>query len=108
MANIHADFEILEPNQYVTIGWKASSIHFVYDVKMVFTCKNWWVKYGNKTSDPDQYTYAGFVSRDSVHIALTYDLLNGVDVVEADINNSYLQAPSSEKHCIIFGGEFGI
>ena len=48
------------------------------------------------------------VSRESVHIALTYATLNGIDVVAADIKNAYLQAPSSEKHYIICGPEFRI
>ena len=47
------------------------------------------------------------VSRDSVRTALTYAALNDVDVTAADIQNSYLQAPSSEKHYVICGKEFG-
>ena len=53
-------------------------------------------------------TYAGVVSRDSVRIALTYVALNGLDVTAADIKNVYLQAPSSEKHYIVYGAEFGL
>ena len=32
----------------------------------------------------------------------------GLPVIGADIRNAYLQAPSSEKHYIICGPEFGI
>ena len=39
---------------------------------------------------------------------MTYALLLGVDVLAADIRNAYLQAPSSEKHFIICGTEFGL
>jgi hypothetical protein len=67
------------------------------------------VKDGNKTADPVTTNYAGVVSRDSVRIALTYAaLLNDLDVFAADVQNAYLQAPSSEKHCIICGKEFGL
>ena len=52
--------------------------------------------------------YAGVVSRDSVRIALTYDALNEVYVTAAGIQNTYLQAPSSEKHFIVCGPEFGL
>ena len=44
----------------------------------------------------------------SVIIALTNYALNDVDVTGADIQNSYLQAPSSEKHYVICGKEFGL
>ena len=75
---------------------------------MDFTRKARWVKDGHRTPDPDQSTYAGVVSRESVRIVLTYDALNDVIVIACDIKNAYLQAPSSEKHYIICGLEFGL
>ena len=48
------------------------------------------------------------VSRESVRIALTYNALNGVDVIAVDIRNAYLQDPSSQKDFIICGPEFGL
>ena len=47
-------------------------------------------------------------TRESVRIALTYAALNRLDVTAADIRNAYLQAPSSEKHYIVCGSEFGM
>ena len=44
----------------------------------------------------------------SIRIALTHAALLGLPVLGADIRNAYLQAPSSEKHFIICGPEFGI
>ena len=85
-----------------------SSGHLVFDVKMDFTRKARWVKDGHKTSDPEQSTYAGVVSRESVRIALTYAALNNIGVTACDIKNAYLQAPSSERHYIVCGYEFGI
>ena len=55
---------------------------------------------GHKTGEPEGSTYAGVVSRESVRIAFTYAALNGVEVMAADILNTYLQAPSSEKYYI--------
>ena len=66
------------------------------------------MKYGHKPSDPGQSTYTCVVSRDSVCIYLTYAALNIINVMTADINNAYLQAPSYDKHYIICGGEFGL
>ena len=48
------------------------------------------------------------VSRDSIRIALNYAALNGLLVTAADIRNVYLQALSSQKHCITCGKEFGL
>ena len=75
---------------------------------MYFTRKARWVKDGHKTPTPELSTYAGVVSRESVRSALTYAALNGINVMAADIKNAYLQAPSSEKHYVICGREFGL
>ena len=56
------------------------------------------VKDGHNISVPDQSTYAGIVSRDSVRITLTYSALNCIEVIADDINKAYLQAPSYEKN----------
>ena len=61
-----------------------------------------------KTPDPVGSKYAGVVSRESVRIAFTYAALNELDVCMADIRNAYLQSPTSQKHYIICGPEFGM
>ena len=109
MSNVSVAFEILDEGEPVpSSAWKKSSGHLIWDVKMDFTRKARWVKDGHRTPDPVTSNYAGVVSRDSVRIALTYAALNGLDVFAADVQNAYLQAPSSEKHYIICGKEFGI
>ena len=75
---------------------------------MDFTRKARWVLDGHKTPDPVGSTYAGVVSRESVRIAFTYAALNNLDVWAADIQNAYLQPPSSQKHYIVCGAEFGL
>ena len=74
---------------------------------MDFTRKARWVKDGHRTVDPIGLNYAGVVSRDSVRIAFTITALNGLDICAADIQNAYIQAPTSEKHYVICGPEFG-
>ena len=103
MHNISIDFEILPTGAPVPADWKNSSRHLIWDVNMDFTWKSHWVKYGHRTPDPKYPNYAGVVSRDSVRIALNYAALNDVDVTAANIQNAYLQAPSSEKHYVICG-----
>lgn len=107
MLNVGIAFDILEDDVSMPVGWDKVTGHIIFDVKMDFTRKARWVLDGHKTADPVCSTYAGVVSRESVRIALTYAALNGVDVFAADIRNAFLQAPSSQKHYIICGSEFG-
>ena len=104
MDNVRVDFEILEPNKYAPIGSKSSDVHLVYYFNMGLIHKAQWLKDGHKTSEPYQYTYAGVVLRDIFRISLNYAALNGIGVMAADINNSYLQDPSSEKHYLYLWG----
>ena len=101
-------FEVLEEKQSAPLGWSKVTGHLVWDVKMDFTQKARWVLDGHKTPDPIGSTYVGVVSRESVRIAFIYAALNGLDVFAADIQNAYLQVPSSQKHYIICGPEFGL
>ena len=108
MKNLACAFKILENGDIMPVRYEQSSGHFVFDVKMDLTCKARWVKDGHKHADPIASTYAGVVSCESVRIALTYAALNEIDVTCADVMNAFLQAPSSEKHYVICGPEFGI
>ena len=108
MYNVGVAFEILDEEAHAPHGWKRVTGHLVWDVKMDFTRKARWVLDGHKTLDPIESTYAGMVSRESVHIALTCATLNELDVFAADIRNTYLQALSSQKEYIICRPEFGV
>ena len=108
MTNVGIAFEVLEEGLSAPPGWHKVTGHLVFDVKMDFTRKARWVLDGHKTPDPVGSTYAGVVSRESVRIAFTYAALNGLDVFAADIQNAYLQAPSSQKDYIVCGIEFGL
>jgi len=108
MANLKVTFDILDNSESLPPGWSRPSGHMVFDVRMTLERKARWVKDGHRTPEPDNSTYAGVVSRESVRIALTYAALNSLDVCACDIQNAYLQSPSSEKHYIICGPEFGL
>jgi hypothetical protein len=75
---------------------------------VVFTRKAYWVKAGHKTPDSLTSSFVGVVSCDNICISFTHAALLGLPVLGAKIRNAYLQAPSSEKHFIICGLEFGI
>ena len=108
MSNVGIAFEVLRAGEKAPPGWRKSSGHIIFDVKMDFTRKARWVKDGHRTPDPITSSYAGVVSRESVRIALTHAALHGIETLAADIRNAYLQAPSSEKDFIICGPEFGL
>ena len=109
MLNVGIAFDILDDDVSMPVGWEKVTGHIIFDVKMDFTRKARWVLDGHRTADPICSTYAGVVSRESVsRIALTYAALNGVAIFAADIQNAFLQAPSSQKHYIICGPEFGL
>ena len=108
MHNVFIVFELLDQGAKAPLGWTPSSGHIIFDVKMDFTRKSRWVKDGHKNPDPSMSNYSGVVSRDNVHISLTYDALNDFYVTASDTQNAYLQVPSSEKHFIICKHEFGI
>ena len=84
---------------------KASG-HMIFDLCMALEREARCVKDGHRTPEPEQSTVAGVVSRESIRIALTYASLNGLSVFGNDIQNTYLQAPTSEKHYIICGQKF--
>ena len=107
MENLKVAFDILPDGKEPPPGYAKSSGHMVFDVRMTLERKARWVKDGHRTPEPSWSTYVGVVSRESVRIGLTYAALSGLAVCEADKQNAYLQAPSSEKHFIIFGAEFG-
>ena len=98
MSSVAVQFEILNPGDKASPGWKKASGRLIYDVKMYFTRKIIWIKDGHRTPNPKISCHAGVVSRESIQIALTYSALHKIDVKAVDIQNAYLQAPSSEKH----------
>ena len=108
MSNIGVAFKILDTGENPPPEFTKSSRHMIYDVKMDFTRKARWVKDGHRTPDPESSSYAGVVSRESIRIMLTHAALHDVPVVAVDVRNAYLQAPTSEKHYIICGPEFGL
>jgi len=108
MHNVGIAFEMLDDEKRPPVGWKQVTGHSVFDLKIDFTRKVRWVLDGHKTGTPDKSAHAGVVSRESVCVAFTCAALNDLDVCAADAQNAHLQAPSSQKDCIICGAEFGI
>eukprot|EP00957_Ditylum_brightwellii_P094991 7233798-Ditylum_brightwellii.AAC.1 len=101
-------FEILKNDIKIPTGWNMVTGHIIFDVKINFMRKARWIVDRHKTPDPVGSTCASVVSRESVRIAFTYTSLNYLDVWATYIQNAYLQAPSSQRHCIVCSAKFGL
>jgi Reverse transcriptase (RNA-dependent DNA polymerase) len=99
--------KILDEGARSPIGFQQIPCHIVFDVKIDFTRKARFVASGHVTSPPTTHTYASVMSRESVRIALLLASLNDMDVMTADVQGAYLNAPCHEKVYTICGREFG-
>jgi hypothetical protein len=81
----------------------------IFDVKMEdFRQKARLVDGGHLTKAPATITYASVVSRETVHLALTFASLNDLEVKVGNVLNAYITAPVKEKVWTILGPEFGL
>ena len=106
MKNNRIAFDILSPEANIEPGRIFLECYMIFEVKMDFRRKARFVANGSKTPAVE-HSYAGVVSRETVRIAFTLAVLNGIDIMAADILNAYLQAPISEKYWTKCGPEFG-
>ena len=98
-------FGILPSGENLPSGYTKSLRHIIFDVKMDFTWKSWWVKDGHLTKEPVESNFAGVVSRESEWIAFVYVALNALEICATDVKSAYLQAPTSEKRYGVCGEE---
>jgi hypothetical protein len=106
MKNVFPAFEFVDDDK-IPVGYQKITCHMVFDIKMDLTRKARLVANGNETNPPKESVYSSVVSRDSVRIALLVAALNDLDILSADIQNAYLNAPTKEKIYTIAGPEFG-
>ena len=45
-------------------------------------------------------TYSSVVSRDTLSIGFLMAKINGLDIIDGDIQNAFLKVPTQEKHYI--------
>ena len=107
LGEVWVAFDVRQKNTTVRPNYEYLSCYMVFDVKMDFTRKARFVANGAKTKDLYSSTYAGVVSKETVQIAFTYAALNDLDIFAADIKNTYLQAPITEKYWTRCGPQFG-
>ena len=69
---------------------------------MDLICKAKLVVDGHKNADSKGSAYVTVVSRETVRLAINYDVLMGLDTMEEDFHYSYLTVPTSNKFYIIY------
>ena len=106
MKNVLPAFEFID-DDVVPKFYKHIDCHMIFDVKMDLTRKARFVAGGHQTDPPKESTYSSVVSRDSIRIAFTLAALNDLDVLSADVQGAYLNAPTKEKVYTTAGLEFG-
>ena len=111
MKNVRPSFEVFEGGvQQLPSVFEDIKCHMIFDVKIGenFHRKARLVAGGHTTDAPATLTYSSVVSRDSVWIALTIVVLNGLEVMDCDIQNAYLTANCREKIWTRAGPEFWV
>ena len=76
MKNVMPAFTFLEQGENVPIRYQHIDCHMIFDVKMDFTQKAWFVAGGHMTETPASLTYSSVVSCDSIRIVFTVAALN--------------------------------
>lgn len=108
MRNLKVAFDILNKGSEAPASYRKASNHMVFNVHMTLGRKARRVRDEHITHEPEHSICIGAVSRESILFVLTCDYLYGLSAFGADIQNAHLQAPTSEKHYIIRGQEFGL
>jgi hypothetical protein len=106
MRNVSPAFEFRD-DDVMPPGYKHIDCHMIFDIKIDLTRKARLVAGGHQTEVPKESVYSSVVSRDSVRIALMIATLNGLQVLCADVQNAYLNAPTNERCYTTAGPEFG-
>ena len=106
MKNSRIAFELLNKDDKPPPGYKKITCHMNFEVKMDLRRKARYVAGGHLTDPPSSMTYSTVVSRESVRIAFLVAALNGLNVLAGDIQNAYLNAPTTEKLFFYAGDEW--
>ena len=107
MENNRVAFEKLDRHSPPPPGHKKIRCHMNFEVKMDLRRKARYVAGGHLTDPPTSMTYSTVVSRESVRIAFLLAALNNLNLLAGDIQNAYLNAPTTEKLYFIAGKEWG-
>jgi hypothetical protein len=106
MKNVLPAFEFRD-DDVMPPGFKKIDCHMVFDVKLDLVHKARFVAGGHQTDPPKESVYSSVVSHDSVRLAFLIAALNDLEILSADVQNAYLNAPTKERIYTTAGPEFG-
>ena len=106
--NLKIAFYILKNGAKIPVGYNKSSGQLVFDVHMTLERKSLWEKDGDRNPEPEWPTFSIVASIERVSIELTCVALNDLSVYYRNIQNAYLQDPSSEKYHVICSPDFAL
>ena len=72
MTSIGFAFDIVETEKNTPVGFKRTSGHMTFDIKMNFTRNARQILDGNRQPSPEGYAYSGAISQESVRMAFTW------------------------------------
>ena len=87
--------------------YKNIKIRFVFDVKADGRRKGRLVARGDMTPEPDEAVYSSVATLRSLRIVIFLAELNGLNLMQGDVGNAYLELYTQEKVYFIAGPEFG-
>ena len=82
-------------------------MRFVFDVKADGKWKGRLVARGDMTPEPEEAVYSSVASLRSLRILVFLAQLNGLEIMQGDIGNAYLESYTQEKVYFIAGPDFG-
>jgi hypothetical protein len=91
---------VLEKGDDIPPGYIKIPYHMIFDVKFDGRRKCRLVAGGHRTPDmPQEETYSGVVSMDTIRVAFVLSAMNGLDVCAADISTAFFM-DELEKKCM--------
>ena len=100
-------FRDLGPGGLPGTEYKKIKIRFVFDVKVDRRRKGRLVARGNMTPEPDKAVYSSVATLLNLRIVIFPAELNGLNLMQGDVGNAYLESYTEEKVYFIAGTEFG-
>jgi hypothetical protein len=106
MKNVLPAFEFRD-DDVMPPGFKKINCHMVFDVKLDLVRTARFVAGGHQTDPLKESVYSSFISCNSVRLAFLIAALNDLEILSADVQNAYLNAPTKEKIYTTVGPELG-
>ena len=105
--NVKVAFKLLKDGEKMPSTFTKITCHLIFEVKFDLRMKARYVAGGHLMEPLSTITYSSVVSRESIQIGFLLSTLNGLDILAADIQNTYLNAPTEEKVWFRAGPKWG-